>query len=143
MLLNSFNSLKIMTEVTKPEKTDTLEIRPLPWFENHGKLSLDQAVIEQTVRNLRLTHCPVCTGELSRKDNFGVSMPSFGSPENVEAIQRYCPKDNYIVELRAHHYHSDRKGATVHMVIYTNNMHVRTLANSGILANLDQVRLNP
>jgi predicted anti-sigma-YlaC factor YlaD len=106
-------------------------IRTKPWYRNEGNIPIDQAVIEETVRKLHLTKCPVCRGELKSKDNFGTYLPRKRTLE-----EGYCPQDNYIVQLEAHKYEGNTSGTTLYMKIFTNARQSVLLADSGELADL-------
>jgi|GEM_PF-4276120 len=103
------------------------------WMKN-GNLSLDQTIIEQTVKDLDLTMCPVCRGALSLEDNFGTSLIA----PNTTKMEKYCPKDNYIIELTAHQYLGSGMGTTLSMRILTNSKHYEVLAESGELADISK-----
>ena len=109
------------------------KIRTKPWYKNEQNVILHQTVIEEAVRSLRLTKCPVCKGDLSNKDNFGV-----GLPKNETFEEKYCPKDNYIIQLQAHQYKGNTQGTSLHMYIFSNSRHSVLLADSGELADISQ-----
>ena len=105
-------------------------IRVKPWFRNPRNLKLDQAIIEETIRNLKLTKCPVCKGNLSLNDNFDTSLPF-----NDWSQEKYCPEDNYIIRLEAHQYRGNTSGTGLKMQIFTNVRYSELIADSGELAD--------
>jgi hypothetical protein len=112
------------------EETDSLRfLRKGDWYINQG-LTLDQEVIEETVRNLRPTRCPVCRGNLSHKDNFGTRLSW-----SREAIEGYCPTDDYIIRLESRQYVGNTAGTQLFMSIFTNSRYSRLVADSGRLAD--------
>jgi hypothetical protein len=112
-------------------------IRTKPWYFLEKGLKINQEIIEETVRNLRLERCPLCKGNLSTEDNFGTSLPSYlSSQDNSE--ERYCPNENVIVELSVHPYRGNTSGTEVYMKIYTNSKHAKEIAHSGELADISE-----
>ena len=103
------------------------------WYRNEKKINLDQAVIKETIRNLKLSKCPVCKGDLSSQDNFGTSLPW-----NNYSQEGYCPRDNLIIKLGAHEYSGDTSGTALYMEIYTNSLHSKMIAESGMLADISK-----
>jgi len=106
-------------------------LRKGEWYRNAG-VHIDQEVVEETVKSLRPNRCPVCKGDLERKDNFGTTLPLDG-----RAIEGYCPKDDYIVRLEAYQYLGNTSGTELHMEIFTNSRHSRLVADSGRLADFE------
>ena len=119
--------------MTKLKNEEIRKIRTNPWHKNKGGLSLDQEIIEESVKNLRLTYCPICKGKLERNDNFGTNLIS-----NDKIIQRYCPNENYIFEMGVHQYNGNTFGTSIRMRIYTNSMHTQLIADSGELADINK-----
>jgi len=109
-------------------------IRTKPWRENTG-LSIDQTVVEEAVKNLNLTTCPVCKEKLSNIDNFGNNLSTVSSTNKME---RYCPKDNYIIELKTHQYFQNGEKTLLFMRILTNSKNFKVLAESGELVNISK-----
>jgi len=122
----------------KIENKDNLSIRTKEWYKNKG-INISQKVIEETIRELNLKKCPVCEGELEHSDQFGTGLPS-----QNETQFKYCPNDNYIIEIKAHQYTGNTWGTNFLMRIHTNAMFSKTLADSGELADLknEHVRLS-
>ncbi len=116
------------------------EIRTKPWSQIDRSLKIKQSVIEKTVRELELTFCPVCSGDLKSKDNFENNL-NLGI-SNSKNIVRYCPGDNYIIQLEAHHDLGGGKGTQLSMTISTNSKYSRTLAKSGDLAKIKNKQVN-
>ena len=112
-------------------------IRTKHWFKNPKNLNIDQQVIEETVKKLTLTQCPVCRRDLSNEDNFGFHLPS-DSYLSFQFQEKYCPKDNYIIKLRAHQYSGNTFGTHLDMKIYTNSKHSELIAESGELADFSE-----
>ena len=67
---------------------DIRTIRTKPWVKNEG-INLDQKVIEDTVKDLQLTNCPVCKGPLSSKDNFDTDLKMFSSTTANETLPSF------------------------------------------------------
>jgi hypothetical protein len=112
-------------------------IRTEPWYFLKEGLKINQDVIEETVKNLRLERCPLCKGDLSTKDNFGTALQDYlASPDNTE--ERYCPNENVIVELSVEPYRGNTSGTSVYMKIYTNSRHSKEIAISGRLADISK-----
>ena len=72
-----------------------LSIRKGTWPVNEG-IYIDQIVIEKTIKKLELKICPVCKGDLESQDQFNTSLQD---PGREETEFRYCPKDNYIIDI--------------------------------------------
>lgn len=121
-------------------KTLDKEIRSIrtgPWYFLKEGLKINQDVIEETIKNLRLERCPLCKGDLQTKDNFGTSLQSYlASPNNSE--ERYCSNENVIVELSVQPYRGNTSGTTMYMKIYTNSKHAKEIAISGQLADISK-----
>lgn len=115
------------------EKQGLRKIRTEPWFKNEKNISLEKSVIEETIKKLKLTKCPVCKGDLSQKDNFDLSLPF-----NENYVEKYCPKDNYIIRLIALKYAGNTFGTSVFMEIHTNSRYSQLIASSGELADFSK-----
>ena len=117
------------------------EIRTDSWWKNKRRLSLDKAVIEESVLNLHLMNCPVCGGKLSREDSSGTRLHGdYNNP--LSFVERYCPKDNFIVRLEAHQYIDGGCGTTLGMDISTNSKYSEIIADSGKLADIKNRHLS-
>jgi hypothetical protein len=119
-----------------PQKFTIRSIRRSEWPRSTQKVTIDQSVIEETVKNLRLIRCPVCTTKLESSDNFGHPMraPLLTSGDGV--AHAYCPKDNYVITLLSHQYEGNTYGTSLHMSIYANCYHRTLIADSGRLADI-------
>ena len=112
----------------------TVKIRDKDWYENKGQLVFKKEVLEEIVENLKIEKCPCCAGPVESKDNFGTNL--ILGISNRNKIVKYCPKENYIIELESHQYKGGEMGTTLGMRIYTNSKYPQLLADSGFLADI-------
>jgi len=106
-------------------------IRTKDWPVNKKDLKFNQEVIEETVRNLKLIRCPICATNLESTDSAGGKLrPDFLAKE------KYCPKDEYVIELHAHPYSGASSGTQLYMRIFTDTRNSQLIAASGKLADI-------
>jgi hypothetical protein len=107
----------------------------LKWHYVRKGLNLSQEVINEAAKSLELMRCPVCKGELSSVDNFGIHLPQDQFFPNRSEINRYCPTDNLIIQLVAQKPNEDRLAPNLEMKIYTNAKYSVIIARSGDLTD--------
>ena len=118
--------------MAKLRQEDIKTIRKGDWYKNSGKASIDQSIIEETIKNLNIIHCPICGNETSHKDNSGNTLPL-----DTHRQQKYCSNENYILELSAHEYAGNGgRGTTLQYNIWTDSKNSKLIADSGELADL-------
>ena len=100
------------------------------WSNNSGNLSLDKKIIEETLRDLQLVKCPICGRELEYKDNFGVTL-SNNFNKYWDEMERYCPKENLIIQFIAQREVGMSPKTILRMKIFTNSRYSKLLAESG------------
>ncbi|MBT3405331.1 hypothetical protein HN832_00410 [archaeon] len=100
------------------------------------KIPLNQEIVTEIFRELKLTRCPSCSGTLQLTDNHKSTLGYKNTGLEDGEQSRYCPKEDYWLELESHQYRGNTHGTELTLEVSTNSK------NSSLLARLYRNRKN-
>src|SRR3989344_6581106 len=104
--LNNYKLFNFFIFMAGLSSNEIKKIRTKPWYINKQNLILDKEVVEEIVKNLKLTKCPVCKEELESR------VSDYIKPRELDEIKKYCPKNDYMITLRAVRYNDPEEDIT-------------------------------